>query len=157
MKATQILAKHLREVYFGGNWTFSNLKEQLADVNLKKASASVYELNSIVKLVYHIDYYVRAALKVVKGGPLDAKDKYSFDHPNFESEADWKNFIVSVLNNAEELASLIEQMPEEKLSETFVEEKYGTYYRNFLGIIEHTHYHLGQIAIVKKIINQQKE
>ncbi|HAI83731.1 MAG TPA: DUF1572 domain-containing protein, partial [Chitinophagaceae bacterium] len=28
----------------------------------------------------------------------------------------------------------------------------GTYYRNILGLIEHTHYHLGQIALIKKII-----
>ena len=27
------IAKHFREVYFGGNWTSSNLKDNLADVD----------------------------------------------------------------------------------------------------------------------------
>jgi hypothetical protein len=33
--------------------------------------------------------------------------------------------------DAESMAVLIEQMPEEKLFEVFVDEEYGTYYRNF--------------------------
>jgi len=49
---------------------------------------------------------------------------------------------------------LIEQLPEAKLGEIFSEEKYGTYYRNIHGIIEHTHYHLGQIVLIKKILLQ---
>jgi hypothetical protein len=43
-------------------------------------------------------------------------------------------------------------MPEEKLNDFFALEKYGTYQRNFHGLIEHTHYHLGQIAILKKLV-----
>lgn len=54
--------------------------------------------------------------------------------------------------DAENFASLIEQLPESKLDEIFVDEKYGSYYRNFLGIIEHIHYHLGQIVLIKKIL-----
>jgi hypothetical protein len=74
MTITAQLAKNLRDVHFGGNWTWSNLKEQLAD--------------SI-------------------------------------------------------------------LSEDFTDKKYGSYYRNIIDIIEHMHYHLGQIAILKKIIRQK--
>jgi len=33
-----------------------------------------------------------------------------------------------------------------------MEEKYGNYYRNFHGIIEHCHYHLGQIVLIKKML-----
>jgi hypothetical protein len=31
-----------------------------------------------------------------------------------------------------------------------VEEKYGSVLRNIMGVIEHTHYHLGQIVLLKK-------
>jgi len=51
---------------------------------------------------------------------------------------------------------LIEQLPETKLGETFSDEKYGTYYRNLHGIIEHNHYHVGQIVIIKKLLLQEK-
>ena len=44
-------------------------------------------------------------------------------------------------------------MPEEELSQGFVDEKYGTYSRNIDGMIEHSYYHLGQIVLIKKLIN----
>ena len=47
----------------------------------------------------------------------------------------------------------MEQLPETMLWETFADEKYGNYYRNIHGIIEHTHYHLGQIVLIKKIVS----
>jgi len=46
-------------------------------------------------------------------------------------------------------ASLVEQLPQSKLSEIFAEEKYGNYYQNIHGIIEHSHYHIGQIVLIK--------
>jgi len=54
--------------------------------------------------------------------------------------------------DAENFAGLIEHLPERTLEETFWDEKYGNYYRNIHGIIEHTHYHLGQIVLLKKIL-----
>jgi hypothetical protein len=56
--------------------------------------------------------------------------------------------------DAENFASLVVQMPESKLWEIFSDEKYGNYYTNIHGTIEHTHYHLGQIVLIKKIILQ---
>ena len=43
---TQI-AKHIKDVYFGGNWTSVNLKETLADVTWQQATTQVHNFNSI--------------------------------------------------------------------------------------------------------------
>jgi hypothetical protein len=40
--------------------------------------------------------------------------------------------------------------------EPFVDEKYGTLLRNIEGVIEHSYYHLGQIALIRKMITQTK-
>lgn len=152
MNLTAQIAKHFREVHFGGNWTSSNLKEHLSDVTWQQATMQVYSLNSIATLVFHMNYYVDAVLKVLQGQPLNAKDKYSFSHPPIQTKEDWENFLEKVWRDAESFASLVEQFPEGKLGETFADEKYGNYYRNFHGIIEHCHYHLGQIVVIKKII-----
>lgn len=146
------IAKHLREVYFGGNWTASNLKEHLAAVTWQQATTKVYSFNTIATLVYHINYYVSAAIEVLQGGPLDAHDKYSFDHPPVLCEEDWKELLDRTWAEAESLAALIEQLPEQILLEDFTDKKYGNYYRNLHGIIEHAHYHLGQIALIKKML-----
>jgi hypothetical protein len=151
------IAKHFREIHFGGNWTCSNLKDNLKDVTWEQANKSVYDFNTIASLTFHINYYVSAALKVLEGQALDANDKYSFDLPPIQSKEDWENLLNKTWNEAEKLANLIEQLPEEQLWEHFTDEKYGIYYRNMHGIIEHTHYHLGQIALIKKIIQQSEQ
>lgn len=153
MTTTQLIAKHLRDVYFGVNWTWSNYKDVLADVTWQQATTQVHGLNTIATLVFHTHYFVGvAAIPVLQGGPLNAKDKYSWNHPPIESEEDWQKMLDQMFTDAETLAGLIEQLPDDILDKTFVEEKYGNYFRNLNGIIEHCHYHLGQIAIIKKIV-----
>lgn len=148
------IAKHLREVYFGGNWTTSNVRDQLKDVTWQQATTQVYSLNMIATLLNHIGYYLPVVTKVLEGGPLEGKDELSFAHPPINSEEDWRKMVDTTLSNAEKLAGLMEQLPEGKLWEDFTDPKYGIYYRHVHGIIEHTHYHLGQIAVIKKILQQ---
>jgi uncharacterized damage-inducible protein DinB len=154
MNLTGQIAKHFREVYFGGNWTSSNLKDNLADVTWQQATTQVYSFNTIAALVFHMNYFVSAVLKVLQEEPLDAHDKYSFDCPPIQSQEDWEKLLDKTWTDAENFASLVEQLPESKLGETFSDEKYGNYYTNLHGIIEHIHYHLGQIVLIKKILSQ---
>lgn len=152
MNLTAQIAKHFREVHVGGNWTSVNLKDNLGDISWQQATKPVYSFNTIATLVFHINYFVSAVLKVFQGEPLDANDKYSFDHPPIQSQQDWEKLVAKTLADAETFASLVEQLPESKLGEPFEDEKYGNYYRNIHGIIEHIHYHLGQIVLIKKIL-----
>ncbi len=154
MNLTEQITKHFREVYFGGNWTSSNLKDNLANVTWQQATTQVYSFNTIATLVYHMNYYVSAVLKVLQGETLNAHDKYSFDHSPILSQQDWEKLLDKTWTDTENFASLIEQLPESKLWENLSGEKYGNYYRNIHGIIEHAHYHLGQIVLIKKILLQ---
>lgn len=124
----------------------------MADVTWQQAAKQVYSFNTIATLVYHTSYYISAVSNVLHGNPLDAHDKYSFDHPPIHSQDDWENLLDKTWRDVENFAGLIEQLPESKLEETFADEKYGNYYRNLHGIIEHTHYHLGQIVLIKKML-----
>lgn len=154
MNIAQQIAKHFREIHSGGNWTSVNLKETLADVDWQQAITKVHSFNTIATLVFHTNYYVSAVLKVLEGGPLDAHDRFSFDLPAIQSQEDWEKLLNKSFSEAERFAVLVEQLPESKLNENFTDEKYGNYYRNLHGIIEHTHYHLGQIVLIKKILKQ---
>lgn len=151
---TAQIAQNLRDVHFGGNWTWSNLKENLADVTWQQATTKIYSFKTIAALVYHMNYYVSAVLKVLQGEVLNAHDKYSFDHPPIQSHEDWERLLNKTWTDAEVFASLIEQLPAGTLGETFSDKKYGNYYRNTHGVIEHIHYHLGQIVLIKKILLQ---
>jgi hypothetical protein len=148
------VAKHLREVFFGGNWTAVNLKESLSGVNWQQAVQKIHNLNTIAALVFHINYYISAVLKVFKGEELQASDKFSFDVEPIKNEEDWQKLVSKAFTEAELFASEIENIDDYKMLQDFGDGKYGNYYRNIVGIIEHTHYHLGQIVLIKKILNQ---
>lgn len=148
----QQIATHLRQVHFGGNWSGVNMKDKLSDVTWQQATTRFCTFHTIATLVYHMNYYVSATLKVLQGGPLEAKDKYSFDAPPIHSKEDWERLLEKTWADAEALASLIEQLPESQLWESFAEKEYGNYYRCLLGPIEHCHYHLGQIALLKTLL-----
>ncbi|MBU3681584.1 MAG: hypothetical protein FGM16_06565 [Flavobacterium sp.] len=83
---------------------------------------------------------------------MEASDKESFTVPHVENDSQWETFLQEILAKAERLAFSIEQLDETQLFAVFDHEKYGNYYRNILGVIEHTQYHLGQIALLKKMI-----
>jgi len=152
MTISKQIAKQFRDVHFGGNYTSSNLKNHLSDVTWQQAITKVYNFNTIATLVFHIHYYVEAVTKVLQGGPLDASDKYSFDHPPISSQEDWDAFLQKVWTDAEIFATLIEQFPDNKLLDPFVDGKYGNMFRNITGVCEHMHYHLGQIVLIKKML-----
>jgi hypothetical protein len=155
MITTKNIAKHFREVYFGGNWTVSNLKDNLKDVSWQEATQKVHSFNTIATLVFHIHYFVTVAQRVLENGSLEGKDELSFTHPPINSQKEWDEFMENVFTQGEQFAVLIEALPEDKLWENFTDPKYGIYYRNLHGIIEHTHYHLGQIVLIKKHVKNK--
>lgn len=109
------IAKHFREVHFGGNWTAVNVKNSLEGLTWQQATTKVHSFNTVVALVYHMNYYVSAILNVLRGNSLDASDKYSFDHPAIQSQDDWEKLLNKTWADAESFALLVEQLPENKL------------------------------------------
>lgn len=150
------LAKHFKDVHFGGNWTSVNLRDTLSDITFEEATTRVQDLNTIAVLVFHINYYVGAITGVLQGKPLTTSDKFSFDLPPLHSGEEWKALVDKVLAEAEILVKEIERLEERQLYENFTDAKYGNYLRNLMGVTEHTHYHLGQISILKKLIRNKK-
>ena len=157
MSLTTQIANQFREVQLNGTWVVAtNLKSQLSDVNWKQATTKIGSLNTIAALTFHLNYYVAGVLKVLEGGSLDIRDKYSFDLPSIESQEDWEKLLNKSWSDAEKFANLIEQMPDEKLQENFAGEKYGNYFKNLNAMIEHSYYHLGQIVLIKKMLLEEK-
>ncbi len=152
---TAQIAKNLREVHFGGNWTGANLKDKLADVSWQQANQQVGELHSIATLVTHMDYYIAATLRALQGGALEASDEFSFQGPTIETAADWERRLDRTWANANQLADLIEQLPDSRLTQDFFESRNGTYYRCLQGLVEHCYYHVGQISLIKTMLQKQ--
>lgn len=158
MKATAQLANRFREIILNGTWIANtNYKDQLEHLDWEIATTPLDALNTIAALAQHVHYYVNGIKNVFKGGKLEISDKYSFDFPIIKSQAEWEGFLAKFWDDAEQLAELMAQLPAEKLHQSFVDEKYGTYQRNIDGIIEHSYYHLGQIVLLRKLLSHNQQ
>lgn len=155
MQIVEHIAKHIREIYLGGNWTAVNLKSTLSDITFEEALIKLNDCNSIAILVNHIHYYLIEVTKVFNGNPLLAKDELSFTHPQISNQEDWMHIQEQLWRDVEIFANHIETLSDSVLSKDFTDIKYGSYYRNLNGIIEHAHYHLGQIVLIKKLIRSK--
>ncbi len=155
MKRNVVIANRLREVLLNGRWIANtNFREQLENTSYDQAIRKIGNLNSITQLTFHVNYYIAGLLKVLKGGNLDIHDKYSFDLPQLESEVAWQRIVAEFLKNAEDFSMEVETMEEDRLDQSFVKEEYGTYLRNIEGMIEHAYYHLGQVVLIQKMMNE---
>lgn len=152
MTLTNQITKQFREVILNGTWVATNYKSQLDNITWKQAITKVDNLNTIAVLTFHIDYYIAGLIQVFQGGTLDIRDKYSFDAPPITSQKDWEQRLQKLWDDAETFSNLIENLTDEALMQAFVEEKYGNNYINIQAMIAHCYYHLGQIVLIKKLI-----
>lgn len=153
MDRNKALANRLREVFLNGQWIANtNYKAQLNTSTWQQATQTVKNLNTIAALTFHVNYYLIGLIQVLDGGELEIKDKYSFDMAPIEKAEDWTKLVETLLSNAEKFADRVEKLPEEKLDQPFVHEKYGSYFRNIEAVVEHAYYHLGQISLIKKMV-----
>jgi len=151
---SQILSQ-FQEVYLSGTWVVNtNLKAELLDTTLEEAQYKVSSLNTIEALAFHLNYYVEGVMRVLKGGSLDIRDKFSFDYTPAKSSREWEEQKEKVFANLVAFADQLAAMSAEQLESDFTNPKYGTYYRNIQVMIEHGYYHLGQIVIMKKMIRE---
>ncbi len=157
MKASTQLANRSREVMLDGKWIANtNLQDQLQHVTLELAETQIANLNTIAKLTFHINYYIAGVLNVFEGGELEIQDKYSFDLPKMNTEQEWNDLKKDLFANAKKFANHVEHMTDEQLDEVFVDKRYGDFRRNIEAMIEHSYYHLGQITLIKKLLEGNK-
>ncbi|MEM9933182.1 MAG: DinB family protein [Bacteroidota bacterium] len=152
MNLSSHTAQQIREAFFGKNWTASSFKDHLGDVSWEQATTKIPSFNTIAALVYHVNYYMEAILMVFREGKLNASDRESFNHPPITSKEEWEAMVARMYKNVEAFAGEVEKLTNEQMAEDFWENKFGSLFRNIHGIVEHSHYHLGQIVFLKKML-----
>ena len=157
MKRNKTLADRLREVLLDGYWIANtNYKKQIQSITWEEATQKIGTLNTIAALTFHINYYLAGLLNAFEKGKLEISDKYSFDLPPIQSASEWDQMVTEFLTNAEKFVATVAQMDDTLLDEPFIDEKYGTFLRNIEGVIEHSYYHLGQVSLINKMIQESK-
>ena len=156
MNITKNIARHIREIHFGDNWSDVYMQDVLKDVSWQEATDTSLPCNSIAVLVFHTNFYLNAVCERVKGNnDFKFKHEDTFNVSPITSEADWQALLEKIWTDAEAFALAIEQFPEERLAEQNPP-NLGSVYKKIHGVIEHNHYHLGQIVLMKKLLQSKK-
>jgi len=155
MESNKLIAARLQEVLIDGKWIANvNYQELISDLTWEEANMTIGDHNSIALLIYHVDYYLGGLLEAFDTGQLTIRDKFSFEMPVIESQSDWEELVGRFNKNAAAFVGAVESFSPEKIAGPFIDEKYGTYRKNLEGVIEHSYYHMGQIALIKKLIRK---
>jgi hypothetical protein len=149
MTLTEAIAQHFYEVNHGNNWTDAAVKDALKDVSFEQATKKIGNANTIALLLFHMDFYNMVVYDRLVGNIR------RFDHEeslqvNIASESDWQQLQRTYFENVDRMHKAILEFDESLL---FEQKTSNTPYKNLHGVIEHIHYHLGQINILKKIIS----
>jgi hypothetical protein len=150
MKITEAIAQHFYEVHYGKNWTDVAMKDVLKDIPWEQAIQKVDSVNTITVLVHHMNFYNMVVYDRCFGeqGQFEHEDSLSVSIKNDE---DWLQLQHHYFTNADKIHHHILLLDEEKLF-TVRPGNQNTFYKNLHGLIEHIHYHLGQVSLLKKII-----
>ena len=152
MNITSLIAQHIIDVHEGNNWTEVDITTTLQDVTLQEATTHTQASpNTIASLLHHITFWNRLMVQRAHGIAVQINDANGYEHLPLNTEEDWQNLKKDNIQSAHELAAAISQFNEAKLLEPILP-GYSTAYKNLQGSVEHAHYHLGQIVILKKLI-----
>ena len=149
------IADQLRRAFGGDAWHGSPLSDLLTGITAEQArSRPLPSAHTIAALVLHIDVYVNAAFEAAQGIPMPKIYGTERDWPAVRdhSEAAWIAAKDRLFQNAEKLASAIEKFDDAKLQAIVPGRPYDFYFL-FHGIVQHSLYHGGQIAMLKKALS----
>ena len=152
MKLTEAIAQHVLEVYEGDNWTEVAILPTLHDVTWREAiTQTPASPNTIATLLHHLTFWNRVMARRAQGVGTEVGPANGFDAPAVEKEADWQALLADSHQSAQELAAAIRSFDETKLPNTILP-GYASAYKNLQGAVEHLHYHLGQLVLLKKLV-----
>jgi uncharacterized damage-inducible protein DinB len=148
------IADQLRRAFEGQAWHGPSLKELLADVDAEQAAARpIANAHSIWELVSHIEVWARAAYESMNGVPMPKIVGTPEDWPSSESSAEaWSAAKQQLFATGGALANAIGSFADSRLTEIVPGRPKYDFYILFHGVVQHSLYHAGQIALVKKAL-----
>jgi DinB superfamily len=151
------IAEQLRRAFAGDAWHGPSLHDLLADVSNEQATARpLAAAHCIWELTLHIGVWTRHAQASMRGVPMPPFVENMPPEQNWPKIKDagpaaWKQTVDGTLSAGKEFAAEIERFGDERLGETVPGRNYA-FYNLLHGIVQHSLYHGGQIAILKKAL-----
>jgi uncharacterized damage-inducible protein DinB len=129
-------------------WYGPSVIEIISTIDAETATVKHGDTHTIIELVLHMISWRKFAIQRLKGdATFDLTDEMNFPKPTT-----WDDAIEQLHQSQRELIEATKQFPVDKLNELVPSSRLKyTYYTLLHGIAQHDVYHVGQIALLKKL------
>ncbi|HKU77597.1 MAG TPA: DinB family protein [Pyrinomonadaceae bacterium] len=156
MSEVDRIRDQFHRAFEGDAWHGPSVLALLKDVTALQAAAHpIPGAHSIWELTMHIEAWERACLRRLNGDSAQLTDEEDWRPINDTSEAAWENTKQQLIVTHRELLDAIAHVDESRLNEPIIRNAnvpFSSVYVTLHGGVQHDLYHAGQIAIVKKAL-----
>jgi len=151
--------ENFKEIYGGDPWLGESFMKKLEDVIEAEAfKQPVKDVHSIAELVAHIIYWRSPIIRKLKGekdyvGKMDSPENWpTLDELKAKG---WKALLEEFEESQKQLIALLKGAKPHFFMEEY---KPGVSWDQMIeGVVQHDIYHLGQLALIKKMIRLDAE
>ena len=156
MTEIERIQDQLKKAFEGNAWHGPGVKEVLNGVTAKQAVARpITGAHTIWELVLHIRAWERAGARRLAGDRAQLPDEEDWSPVTDESEEAWARTKASLEEGNRQLQQAIASVPLDRLDQPILD-GLASVYVTLQGVIQHDLYHAGQIAILKKALEQKQ-
>lgn len=143
----------IEQLHNNKNWVELNLYEVLNGITDDMANLKLPNFNhTIHQIARHLvtDFVVLKRLQGIDYKSPDEEIWIPAEKLNFK----WTDTVNAIKENKNELIRELQNLSDESLDKPILKD-HSSVYENLHGYIQHSYYHFGQIALMKKIIENQ--
>lgn len=150
MKETERIRDQLQRAFAGDAWHGPAVLEVLENVTASQAAMRpIAGAHSIWELVLHISAWTDACRRRLAGDRAELADEENFPPIADPSDDAWESTLRSLRESHQQLSDAIASVDETRLDNPILEGM-PSIYITLQGAVQHSLYHTGQIAILKK-------
>ena len=159
MTEIERISDQFRRAFDGNAWHGPSVMALLEGVTASQAAARpIPSAHSIWQLVSHIAAWERACLRRLNGDPAQLTDEEDWPAVSDISEVAWQKTKDELVATHQQLLDKIGGLDDARLNQPIINDPSTTYssvYVTLHGGVQHDLYHAGQIAILKKAVNDE--
>lgn len=162
MREVERLRRELMATLNGDPWYGTAVWNILDGIDANQAAARPIEgAHSIWELVVHMTAWVNETKRRLEGAPHRTPAEGDWPAVQSTTREAWADALARLRHAHEDLARTVEVAEDADLSRQVGRAQVDamgnpvTYYQTIVGILQHDAYHAGQIALLKKAINER--
>ena len=146
----------LNRAFDGGAWHGPAVVEILEGITAQQAAARPFDgTHTIWELVLHIAAWERACRQRLGGERAQLADSEDWPEVIHINEQAWLQAKEALRQAHQELLDAVSKLDEARLDQPIIEGM-SSVYVTLHGVIQHSLYHAGQIAMLKKASSEQE-